>query len=122
METCHSSRSMKLAKEESAIPNSGVPSKRNATWRVSSEPGDEMELGSESGIAKNTRMKNGQTIIRKILAVEEAMKKWAVKIAIRTVSTTLVAETIAEIVKIVIADIANSGITAVITETAIEVD
>ena len=50
------------------------------------------------------------------------MKKWAVKIAIRTVSTTLVAGTIAEIVKIVIADIANSGITAVITETAIEVD
>lgn len=113
---------MKLAKEESAIPNSGVPSKQNATWLVSNEPEDEMEPGNESGIAKNTRMKNGQTITRKILAAEEATKKWAVKIAIPTVSTTrAVAETIAAIVKIATADIASSGITVVIG-TAIEVD
>ena len=77
---------------------------------------------NESGIAKNTRMKNGQTITRKVLAAEEAMKKWAVKIAIPTVSTTLVVvETIVEIVKIATADIASSGITVVIG-TAIEVD
>ena len=77
---------------------------------------------NESGIAKNTLMKNGQTIIRKIRAAEEATKKWAVKIAIPTVSTTLaVAETIAAIVKIATADIASSGITVVIG-TAIEVD
>lgn len=121
METCRSSRSMKLAKEESAIPNSGVPSKQNATWRVSNEPEDEMEPGNESGIAKNTRMKNGQTITRKALAAEEAMKKWAVKIGIPTVSTTrAVAETIVEIVKIATADIASSGIIVVIG-TAIEV-
>ena len=30
---------------ESAIPNSGVPSKQNATWLVSNEPEDEMEPG-----------------------------------------------------------------------------
>ena len=77
---------------------------------------------NESGIAKNTRMKNGQTITRKIRAAEEATKKWAVKIAIPTVSTTLaVAETIAAIVKIATADIASFGITVVIG-TAIEVD
>ena len=56
-------------------------------------------------------MKNELKATRKTQAAEEAMTKWAVKIATLNVSITLeVAETTVGIVKIATADIASSGI------------